>query len=280
MLILALMVSAADSTYELNVGRRILPGDKYLWTTTVDTREQHLVRIQTGPPSDSIMHLRLNISAMVEVASVTAEGEEHEKLLTIRNCSVKHNDRLIDLVPTGSLIRATFTEKGTQLMLNGKPMPDSISRYIGASIRAEGGDKTKRILDPGSPKKLQDRWTMNTKSLLSLVDRSVVIIDPKSLKGTVTFHRLDTVEGRPNAFVIGSARAEKLKFPAMKGVKLDHAVLDMIVSVNMPLDKRYPETGNSSYVMMAFDAKVPGPDGKPAIYAWNFARTQVSTFER
>jgi|GEM_PF-2257234 len=280
MLILALMVSASDSTYELNVGRRIKPSDKYLWVTSVDTREQHLVRIQTGPPSDSVMHLRLNISAMVEVVSVTAEGEEHEKLLTIRNCSVKHNDRVIDLVPTGSIIRAIFTEKGTKLLLNNRPMPDSVSRYIGASIHAEGGDKTKRILDPGSPKKLQQTWDMKTKSLLSLVDRSVVIISPESFTGMVTFHRLDTVEGRPNAFVIGSARADKVKFPAMKGVKLDHSILDMIVSVNVPLDKRYPETANSSYVMMGFDAKVPGPDGKTAIYAWNFARTQVSTFER
>ncbi|CAN5472081.1 hypothetical protein BH10BAC6_BH10BAC6_11500 [soil metagenome] len=280
MLLLALMVSASDSTYELNVGRRIKPTDNYVWVTSVDTREQHLVRFQEGPPSDSIMHLRLNISAMVEVVSVTADGEEHEKLLTIRNCSVKHNDRVIDLLPTGSVIRAIFTAKGTQLILNNRPMPDSVVRYIGASIHAEGGDKTKRILDPGSPKKLQQTWDMNTKSLLSLVDRSVVIIDPKSFTGIVTFHRLDTVEGRPNAFVIGSARADKLKFPAMKGVKLDHSILDMIVSVNVPLDKRYPETGNSSYVMMGFDGKVPGPNGKSAIYAWNFARTQVSTFER
>jgi len=280
MLLLALMISAPDSTYELNVGRRIKPSDKYLWNTTVDTREQYLLRIQTGPPSDSVMHIRLSISAMVEVASVTAEGEEHEKLLTIRNCSIDHNGRIIDLVPTGTIIRAIFTEKGTQLIMNSKPMPDSISRYIGASIRAEGGDKTKRILDPGSPKKLQESWKMNTKSLLSLVDRSIVIIDPKSIHGNVTFHRIDTVEGRPNAYVIGSARADKLKFPAVKGLKLDHSVLDMTVSVNIPLDKRYPETGNSSYVMMGFDAKVPGPDGKPAIYSWNFARTQVSTFER
>lgn len=280
LLLMAVMFATADSTFELQLGRHIKPSDKYLWTTSIETIEQIRMRAASGPGTDSTMHLRINISAMVEVASITAEGEEHEKLLTIRNCTIEHNGRRVDLVPTGSLIRAIFTEKGTQLTLNNKRMPDSVYQYLGSAIRAEGGDKTKRILDAGKAVALRQTWPMNTKALLSLIDKSVVIVNPKSFKGIVTFEALDTVRGEPVATVIGTATANKLTFPALKGAPIQHSMFDITASVRVPLDRRYPEIGNASGVTMGFDTKITGPDGTPITYSWSVRRTQTSTFER
>jgi len=245
-LTLVLVVSATsaqdspETLWTIKTGRALKAHDEYIVHTTYTDLRRVVLRDEGGVMMDSAVTFKISFDALVNVASTTEDGQEKEKYLSVRNCMIEQHGKQTDLLPTGTKIRAWFSDSGSVYTIEGKPAPDSLQALLSMFIRSEGGTKTSDILDPPVKKnrrKVGDSWPVNTKALLENLGV------PKSLKpkasGKVKFLAVDSLYNRRGLVVQGVAKVTN-RVPAFENFEQGSMTTEADITLVVPSDSRYP----------------------------------------
>ena len=240
---LATVVSAQP--YDLPLGREIKVTDTYL----LKGAAVQIARVTTVDPNGIAKVMRddttqVRIDAECEVAGVTEDGQEAVKLVKIRNAQIVIDGKSHDLVPTGTSLKATFSDTGTVITKDNEPLPMSVVAQLALVIRAEGGMRTGEIMDPPGPVSVGDSWPMDSAAFRRMLGPLTSAV-PKDLEGSSVFERIDTTGIRPDAVVTLKAHAVDA-VGDLDGVTPSGSDISVVVTVHAPLDKRYPLTRSIS----------------------------------
>lgn len=271
----------AQESLKLSLGRKIKEFDRYKYTTRQSDQQQLLTKLPTGEVLDSTSTRVVDIVAVVDVRSVTVEGEEREKDVEIRQFDVTADNVKHAYLPKGTKITCIFSDSGSVFTVQGKPLADSVAMVLNDVIHREGGEKTGRILGTAKPIKAGDTWPMNVPALLQTIDRRMVRIDKKNVKGTVELLAVDTTEEHGViAVVSGTAKATRVRPSGLDDLTLGDVHMNMAFTVTVPVDNRLPAVGSSSVVTMDIPAKMKTPDGQTIQMQIRSIRKQESRFDR
>ncbi len=231
--------------YELPLGRQIRVTDVYLLKGT----STQISRLTTVDPSGITKVVKddtviVRIDAECEVAGITEDGQEAVKLITIRNAQVSAEGATSDLLPTGTSLKATFSDSGTVITKDGQPLSMDLMAHLATVIRGEGGSRTGSIMDPSEPVSPGDSWPMDSAAFMSSLG-SLASPTPRSVEGRITFQRIDTTGVRPAAVVEMKGRAQDAIGNLGSSAPTASEVV-MEITVHAPLDKRYPLTATST----------------------------------
>lgn len=252
--------------------------DKYYWSSNY-TVEQKITARMDG----KIVHTQsskevVSIAANCEVAAVTIEGEEREKLIMIRYFTVSDGTNTRDILQNGQIVRATFTDSGYIFLVDRVPASDSVAQRLREVVHAEGGEKTGRILDAGRPVRLAESWPMNTGALRQVfLDSSITVAD-KDMKGTVTFDAIEEIDQRSAAVVKATVDMKNVKIITPDLDAPQSATMRINISYTVPLDVRYPPLRTSTATNM--EVTIKPPDRPGLTVTMQTAVTQLSSFQR
>lgn len=285
LLIAALLITVTSATAQqplsLNLGRKIKEFDRYKYTTRHSDQQQMLTKLPTGQVLDSTTLRVVDIVAIVDVKSVTVDGEEREKALEIRQFDITTDGVKQTYLSKGTMVTAVFSDSGSMFTIGGKPVADSIFMVLNDVVHREGGEKTGRILGTKKPVSRGDKWSMNIPALLSTIDRTALRIDKKHVKGSVELLAIDTTEEQGViAIVSGTAKATKVRPAGLDDLQLGDVHMNMAFTVTVPIDNRLPPVGSSSVVALDIPARMKTPDGQTIGLQIRSIRQQESRFER
>jgi hypothetical protein len=272
-------VHAADTTRrELKLGRAIKAMDKYYWSSNYTVEQKITARMNGAVVHSQNSKEIVSIAANCEVAAVTIEGEEREKLIMIRYFTVSNGDTTYDILQHGQIVRATFTDSGYIFLVDRAPAPDSIAQRLREIVHAEGGEKTGRILDAGRPVRVAESWPMNTAALRKVfLDSSITVAD-KDMKGTVTFDAIEEVDQRQAASVKATVDMKNVKIITPDLEAPQTATMRINIAYAVPLDVRYPPMRTSTSTNM--EVTIKPPDRPGLTVTMQTAVTQLSSFQR
>jgi hypothetical protein len=279
--LIAVTSVTAQQPLSLNLGRKIKEFDRYQYTTRHSDQQQMLTKLPTGRVLDSTTLRVVDLVAVVDVKSVTVDGEEREKSLDIRQFDVTTDGVRQRYLAKGTTISAVFSDSGSVFTIGGKPVADSVFMVLNDVVHREGGEKTGRILGTKKAVKTGDKWSMNVPALLSTIDRNALRIDKKNVKGSVELLAIDTTEENGViAIVSGTAKATKVRPAGLDDLQLGDVHMNMAFTVTVPIDNRLPPVGSSSVIALDIPARMKTPDGQTIGLQIRSIRQQESRFER
>jgi hypothetical protein len=234
----------AGDTYELKLGRQIREFDNYLVkassTSITDVVATSAIGHRTAQRSDTTVVM---LDAMCDVKQVTEDGQEAVKSITVRNMTFTSQGQTHDLMPTGAVLQATFSEAGTELTQDNAQIAETMMPLLLTVIRSEGGGRTADIMDAGRPVTVGDEWPADSSALLQALDPTGSVT-PVALKGTVKFIGIDTTR-KPAAIVRLTAKAVNA-LGEIDGRRPLRSEITMDITLTAPLDVRYPIAATQS----------------------------------
>lgn len=272
-----------DTTYHtIDLGRHIKPGDRYTYQTVFREEQRTYTRDEKGKISDTATVLTVQMKAQVAVATVTLEGEEHEKTLTVGRLVVDRDGNTMDYLPAGTTITATFEEAGSVFTVDGRRPADSVAAVLATILHPEGGEKTSRIMDPVLPVRVGGTWTMNTDKLLEQIPTDVLRVDPKAVKTSVKLVAIGKAQESPCYYVVGNVMARGVQPQGYPDLEFSNATMAMAFAMTVPVDSRYPlvETSTTTALDMPARPKQRKKKGPKVDYQIRITRQQDSSFER
>lgn len=271
----------AQQPISLMLGRKIKEFDRYKYTTKQSDQQQMLTKLPSGKVLDSSSTRIVDMVAIVDVRTVTVDGEEREKVLEIRQFDVTTDGISHQYLPKGTKVNCVFSDSGSVFSIAGKPPADSVAAILNEVIHREGGEKTGRILGTTKPVKTGDKWSMNIPALLNTIDKRMVRIEKKNVKGSVELLAIDTTEDRGVlAIVSGTAKATRVRPAGLDDLQLGDVHMSMAFTLTVPIDNRLPPAGSSSVVAMDIPARMKTPDGSTIQLQIRSIRKQESRFDR
>lgn len=247
--------SGIDTTITLpvtmTVGREIKPFDEYLLDAT--SVRISTVTMGTGKATRVLQNdtARSALSGICSVAAVTEDGQEAVKTVTIRNAQTRYNGVVSDIVPTGSKVKAKFTNDGTEYTIDSTILSPELTADLSGLIRSEGGLKSGKIMDPHKPVSPGDTWSIDTAAFAATLGPPPST-KKRTVQGTVTFTRIDTVNNVPIAVVTMKANAQNA-FAEIEGMQATNAEINALIDLYVPLDPRYPAIRVASTTILSAD---------------------------
>lgn len=213
--------------------------------TTVDSRG-----VRQMPTEGSIT---VRLDAMCTVDGVTEDGQEAIKSLVIRNAeSIVGSATPVTLLPTGTRIKASFSNQGTILEQGDSILSDQVTQLLSTVIRGEGGSQTGKLMDPNRPVAAGDAWQPHLPALRTLIEQSFGQ-QPDSVSGSITYVSVDSTVQRPEAVIQLVAEARDV-IAEFDGMRPSASTFTMTVTVHVPVDQRYPisRTETTTRLLMHF----------------------------
>jgi hypothetical protein len=248
-LLLVLACSAtllpAQKAYELKLGRGIKEYDQYLLKTVYEQQTRTSYYSDNIMRGDTTDNVSIVLTAQCKVISVTVDGQEKEKHITIRDFQLRTNTDTFEVMPTGTKIRCWFSDSGSVFSVDDIPVHDTVAALLSNVVLGEGGSRTGDVLDAKKPVTLGQTWKMNVKAFRKVLgkDQSKLM---KKLDGTVTFSRIDSSGAQPTGIVTARAEAPSfsIKVPGADAPMTGSLVADF--SYEVPLDNRFPPVALST----------------------------------
>ena len=242
--------TSTDGAFPLPLSRPIKVTDTYL----LKGMSTQISRVTTTDPNGVTKVMQddtavVNIDAMCEVAGVTEDGQEAVKLVTIRNAQLRRQGEVTDLVPTGTSLKATFTNEGTEITKDGVPVPMEVMVHLVNLIRGEGGSRTGAMMDPPGPVAVGASWPMDSTTFLNMLG-DLVSKQPASVSGSISFTSVDSAGVRPDAVVVLTAHAVDAIGSLGQATPTSSSIV-MNITVHAPLDTRYPLTATNTFTRLA-----------------------------
>ncbi len=233
------MVAQALQTYDLPLGREIKVMDEYL----IEARSVRISRLSIRDPNgvSKVMAddtVTINLSANCGVQAVTEDGQEAIKLVKVRNASAVVNSEYKSLVPTGTSLKAEFSDAGSVLTINKHLVDAKVNGYLLSVIRPEGGLRTGTIMNADAPVAVGETWPINKRAFLGTLD----ITDSTAVdrvEGYVKFVSIDSSSIRPVAVVTMIVTAIDV-LTEIEGRMPSTSKIETEITLVVPLDKRYP----------------------------------------
>lgn len=249
-----------DTTYalplELKLGRAIKPFDEYL----LGASTTRISRVTMGGGANAAVlqndTVRSILSGSCSVAAVTEDGQEAVKTVVIRNAQSRYRGTTTDIVETGAQVKATFTDAGNLYEMKGDTLSPEVTADLSGLIRSEGGLKSGKIMDPHRAVKPGDTWPIDTAAFAATLGPPPAS-QRRIVTGSVTFVRVDTVNGVPAAIVHMDARAEHA-FAEIEGIATDQSTVTAHIELTVPLDQRFPALRVASTTIIAAELKETG----------------------
>ena len=231
--------SQSKKLYDLPLGREIRPFDQYL----LESSSQRISRMTVTDPGGVQKKMQddtalVRISANVGVEAVTEDGQEAVKNLKVRYAQLVIGTEENDLIPTGTKLKATFSDSGTVIQQSGQDLPMQVTSFLASVIRSEGGLKTGEIMNASGPIAVGEEWAVTSEALMKTLDLQMVD-STSSVEGIVRFVGIDSTGTRHVARVELNAKAINA-IAQIEGAKPERSSVDMNVLIDVPVDKRYP----------------------------------------
>lgn len=217
--------------------------------------------------------VRSVLAGLCSVAAVTEDGQEAIKRVTIRNAQVRYKGIPQEIIPTGAVVEAHFSDAGLVYVSKGDTLSADVTADLSGLIRSEGGRKSGTIMDPQKPVSPGDVWMIDTAAFAATLGPPPSNAK-RTVEGRVRFERIDTVGGIPVAVVIMDAHAENA-FGEIDGARVDHTNVTAHVMLVVPLDKRLPAVKTASTTTISANA---GEGGQ--IVHFDFEVTDEFEFRR
>jgi hypothetical protein len=229
---------AAAQPYDLTLGREIKPFDQYM----IEALSTRISKVNLHTPKGPMVlqndTVRSVLSGNCNVEAVTEDGQEAVKNVSIRNAQSRNAGKSIDILPTGTLVHAAFSNDGNVYTVKGDTVKPEVAADLIGLIRSEGGLKSGEIMNPRKPVNVGESWPIDTAAFARTLG------DPpanrrRKISGTVKFERIDTVGGIPVAVVNMNARADNA-IGEIDGSPTSASTITANIELTVPLDKRFP----------------------------------------
>lgn len=242
---IAVVGAYSGEQIDLTMGRSIKAFDQYE-LRGVSIR---ISRVQVRDKNDSLYEVQadtiiVRISALCRVHAVTTDGQEAVKSVKIRHAFAEHNSQTSEILPVGTELVASFSDSSTVILKDSIPLPADVMVNLVPVIRSEGGKRTGEILDPRKKVGVGDTWPINVKAFKKTFDE-VGKKRAKSVKGKVTFVRIDSGSYMPAAVVEMNASADNA-VGEMGGLTPTSSKLRAEIMLHVPVDLRYPAIRTAS----------------------------------
>ncbi|MDZ4746539.1 MAG: hypothetical protein SGJ05_11140 [bacterium] len=246
--------SDAAQRIALVLGRKIKITDQYLLTTFASYRFRIASDVAGAPSSDTTYADSVRLHAMCEVTSVTEDGEEYEKKLTIRYFHRFVNNATIDILPTGALVLVNFGGDAPTFTVNDSTPSTEVEELLRLAIRSEGGTSASEIINPSRPVQIGDTWSINKLAVAKSMSPGVAKPPTKGIDGNVRFVGIDTINARPCATVV--AVIQQKTGTGTEKSPLQTSTYDMTLSA--PLDTRYPVAASKVRTRFRSESRAKG----------------------
>lgn len=243
----------AQPEYDLKLGREFKEFDRYYLKTNYERTSTTTTSVHGNERESSKQSVSVFLAAQCDIASVTVDGQEKEKRLTIRECTAVVDNQNVTLLPSGTIVKCWFSDSGSVFTVNDKPLADSISSILAEVVQGEGGARTGEVFNAKKPVRVGQQWKINVlalRSALGLPRKGA----PKQIRGTVTFTSIDSTTYTPSAVINAVAEIPRYKS------KVDQIPTEMSVEaefeVRLPIDNRYPLMSTGTTVTQRVQQKV------------------------
>lgn len=239
---------ATDSTIMLTVGREIKPFDEYLLNAMSIRISRVSMNVNNRIEQLQNDTVRSVFSGLCSVQAVTEDGQEAMKKVKVRNAQLRYKGETSDIVPSGSMIQATFSNDGYVYTIGPDTLSAEITADLSGLIRSEGGLLSGTIMNPNKPVRIGDEWPIDTTAFAATLGPPPEQ-KQRHTSGTVTLVRIDSLHGHTVALVRMNAHVVNA-FDNINGTQADDAIVDAVVEIAVPLDERYPAVWASSNTTM------------------------------
>lgn len=235
----------AQKAYELTLGRGIKEYDQYLLKTTYDQQTRTSYYSDNLMRGDTTDNISIILTAQCKVISVTVDGQEKEKHITIRDFQLRTNTDTFEVMATGTKIRCWFSDSGSVFTVDDIPVHDTVAALLSNVVLGEGGSRTGDVLDAKKSVALGQTWKMNVKAFRKVLGKEQSKL-MKKLDGTVSFSRIDSTGAQLTAIVTARAEAPSfsIKVPGADAPMTGSLVAEF--SYEVPLDNRFPPVALST----------------------------------
>lgn len=235
----------------ISLARKIKVMDAYLYTASYVQEVRSQASMNGVKLNTTTEKITVAIAADMEVTAITDDGQEKEKLITIRSLTMEREGTFQDILHTGAKLRVRFSDSGNVFFMDKRPVNDSISAVLASVVISAGGERTARIIGTTKPVRPGDTWPVNAKAIAGTFDDTEVQLPRKGLKGTVRYERIDSTPGQKPAAVFSSRiTASGIRFANQGIFKPKKASATITVSYAVPLDERYPPTESASEIVV------------------------------
>lgn len=224
--------------YPIEVARKIKAFDKYSVSSVYSVKNQMRAMLDGATLLDTTETFELRAQADVDILGVTVDGQEADKQILIRNFQKNTPNGFIDVLPTGTKIKSLHSSEADSYTIDGKQVADSIATMLTSVLRAEGGEKTSKILGTKESKSVGSTWKINAQEFMKNLPQG---ISPKAKvkSGIVTLQSVDTSASTPWQTIVAKIVTENIT-NEIANIPTRSSTLTTTITLELPNDVRLP----------------------------------------
>lgn len=249
LVVVALQARADEKAYDVRIHRPDEKGKKFDVATAAAVRywQRQTIGGREQDPTETLLAVELR--GRVEVLDVNERGDALKVSWTVEKCTRLYGDeKEEELLPKGAVLFAEAGEDDTKLTFKGgKLTPDKeYALSLVASLASPNSATSDDLYGVKGKQKVGASWSANAEAIAKDAKRHQREIDPKDVKGTITFKGVKDIDGVEYVELDGKVAVAKfmLNDPERKslpeGFKSTGGETETTFTAHVPTDVNLP----------------------------------------
>jgi len=259
--------TALAQDYEIRLHRPATVGQKYRMSAAGRQSRKDTVTQGGQAAQAKSQGFSLEFESVVTVLETDKKGMATKESHTVAKCVKIQGGARKSLVPKGTVIVGSATEKATVFESGGRPVAPEVREALSLVIDlSKGGATADEIFGTRERKKVGQSWNMNTGAAAKDLHREGIEIRKEDIRGATTLEKVGKVGQTECLQIRGEMTLKNLMLPLPPWLKLEKSAGHARVSGKFPLDTSIGVLEMSLEMSLTFRAKgKPDPNAQEVI---------------
>ncbi|HMF08339.1 MAG TPA: hypothetical protein VKJ00_04335 [Thermoanaerobaculia bacterium] len=224
----AVSTLSADEDYAIRLSRAHSVGDRYRLDARGRTHDRQRVTVGGRETENSETEVSVHLVAAATVLAVDTKLQAIRTEYRIESCQKSSSGKTSEVLPAGRKVIAESKAGETVFTIDGQPAGKETAEALKAVISSHDPDSPTddEISGTTERKRIGDTWSINAATAARLLSKEGVSISPEDLHGTVRLEGVRTINGVKALELSLHLRADKLRFAAPEGLRLEKSAME------------------------------------------------------
>jgi len=240
-LLLALLFAATGLTaqeYSIKLLRPLTVGARSNYTGQAMIRETTTIAKEGQVLNRSREEFSIDLKAIREILAVDAQGRGTAMSFSVVYCVKAIGNKVKDLAPRGSVIKAIFKDGKEHFTIDGQPAGVEASEALSVLlVIADGGPTNDQIFGVSGKKKIGDSWSVNAEHAVQGFASTGLKVAAADVTGSVHLKEKVSANGSDCLVIAGDMNFSKLTVPLPGDFLFRGGQLQYQFSGKFPLDQ-------------------------------------------